>query len=95
MIGEVISIKKVPFLKIIYLLIIGIILFFVIEAIIGEVVSAKIKGQEKGDDEVFPFYWLLVIVGGIIASTLTYVSWRKYIGEKNNNQSKDNDITID
>ena len=83
--------KKRTFLKVIIWLIIGIIFYFVMEAIIGEVVSAKIKGQAKGDDEMFPFYWLLLIVGGIIASTLSYVSWRKYKGEKSDNQSKEND----
>ncbi|WP_010530806.1 sporulation protein YpjB [Lentibacillus jeotgali] len=29
-----------------------------------------------------PFYWMVGIVGGSIAITLSYVSWRKYKGEK-------------
>ncbi|GGJ85518.1 hypothetical protein GCM10007063_05050 [Lentibacillus kapialis] len=29
-----------------------------------------------------PFYWVVGIVGGSIAITLSYVSWRKYKGEK-------------
>ncbi|TFJ93825.1 sporulation protein YpjB [Lentibacillus salicampi] len=29
-----------------------------------------------------PFYWMVGIVGGSIAITLSYVSWRKYRAEK-------------
>ncbi|WP_042145642.1 sporulation protein YpjB [Paucisalibacillus sp. EB02] len=87
--------NKTTFLKVIIWLIIGIILYFVMEAIIGEAVSANIGGQGKGNDEMFPFYWLLIIVGGIIASTLSYVSWRKYKGEKNEKRVEDNDKSID
>ncbi|SFE46107.1 Sporulation protein YpjB (SpoYpjB) [Lentibacillus persicus] len=29
-----------------------------------------------------PFYWMIGIVGGSIAITLSYVGWRKYRGER-------------
>jgi len=41
----------------------------------------------KKDTEMIPFYWMVVIVGGCIACTLTYVSWRKYKGEEKNKQT--------
>ncbi|WP_096270449.1 sporulation protein YpjB [Paucisalibacillus globulus] len=87
--------NKTSLMKIIIWLIIGIILYFVMEALIGEEVSANIEAQGKENDELFPFYWLLIIVGGIIASTLSYVSWRKYKGEKNEQHSKSNNKSID
>ncbi|GAA0599924.1 hypothetical protein GCM10009001_15370 [Virgibacillus siamensis] len=36
-----------------------------------------------------PLYWMTIIVGGCIAVTLTYVSWRKYKAEKKKNVNKD------
>jgi amino acid transporter len=79
------------FLKVMFGLILGIILYFVMEAIIGEVVNAKGEDQQKGNGDMFPFYWLIFIVGGTIASTLSYVSWRKYKGEKKERLHNDND----
>lgn len=43
----------------------------------------------KTNTEMAPFYWMVVIVGGCIAITLTYVSWRKYKGEKKKRIKKD------
>ncbi|HLS08269.1 sporulation protein YpjB [Lentibacillus sp.] len=31
---------------------------------------------------MIPFYWMVGIVGGSIAITLSYVGWKKYKGEK-------------
>ena len=42
--------------------------------------------EQKG--QLFPFIWIVLIVGGCIGITLTYVSWRKYRGEKKNKQDK-------
>lgn len=36
-----------------------------------------------------PFYWMTIIVGGCIAITLTYVSWKKYKAEKKKDVNKD------
>jgi membrane protein implicated in regulation of membrane protease activity len=81
--------KRNQFLKTVIFIIIGIILYFIFDLIFGEVVSAD--DTKKGNDDLFPFYWLMVIVGGSIASTLSYVSWRKYKGEKKEKQGKLND----
>ncbi|WP_047980055.1 sporulation protein YpjB [Ornithinibacillus contaminans] len=71
-------------------IIIGLFCFLLIDVINREVVTANTGQQEKGNDDMFPFYWLVIIVGGIIASTLSYVSWRKYKGEqKQKNQETD------
>jgi sporulation protein YpjB len=39
----------------------------------------------KKDDSDPSFLWILFTTGGIIISTLTYVGWRKYRGEKEDN----------
>ncbi|MUK87282.1 hypothetical protein GMD78_02550 [Ornithinibacillus sp. L9] len=44
-------------------------------------VSAESEST-KGSADMIPFYWMLFIVGGCIAITLSYVSWRKYKAEK-------------
>lgn len=44
------------------------------------------KTNEPG---MIPFYWMTIIVGGCIAATLTYVSWRKYKAEKKKHLNKD------
>lgn len=43
------------------------------------------SGKSK---EMIPFYWMIFIVGGCIALTLSYVSWKKYKGEKKKEKSK-------
>src|SRR5699024_11053265 len=39
------------------------------------------------DTEMIPFYWMIVIVVGCIACTLTYVSCSKYKVEEKNKQT--------
>ncbi|GAB4073590.1 hypothetical protein GCM10028778_10930 [Barrientosiimonas marina] len=41
-----------------------------------------------GNVTMVPFYWVVGIVGGSIAITLTYVSWRKYKAEKRKQSDK-------
>ncbi|SFA74058.1 Sporulation protein YpjB (SpoYpjB) [Lentibacillus halodurans] len=41
-----------------------------------------IAATSSANVNMTPFYWMVGIVGGSIAITLTYVSWRKYRGEK-------------
>lgn len=36
-----------------------------------------------------PFYWMIMLIGGIIIITLSYVSWRKYKGEKKSSKKRD------
>jgi H+/Cl- antiporter ClcA len=80
-------------LKVLLWLVIGTLIYFFMGLLLGEEVIA-IELGEKGNDEMFPFYWLIIIVGGFIACTLSYVSWRKYKGEKQK-KAEDNDISID
>lgn len=41
-------------------------------------------------NDIIPFYWIVIILGGIIMLTLSYVSWRKYkaLENKKNNKPK-------
>ena len=50
-----------------------------------DVISAfNSDGSEivKKSFDMIPFYWTIGIVGGCIAITLAYVSWRKYKAEQ-------------
>ncbi|MFC4557372.1 sporulation protein YpjB [Virgibacillus kekensis] len=51
--------------------------------------SAVLLTEANTGTEMAPFYWMVIIVGGCIAATLTYVSWRKYRGEKKKQMNKD------
>lgn len=86
--------KKNRSIKVMMWIIIGIVFFFLIELLWSDVILATMKG-EKSEDDLLPFYWLLLIVGGSIVCTLSYVSWRKYQGEKKEKQHRDNDKLID
>lgn len=37
---------------------------------------------------IVPFYWMILIIGGLIIVTLSYVSWRKYKGDKKSRQKR-------
>lgn len=87
--------KKSNIVKLIIWFIIGILCYFIIELLISDNVTALVKAEKKGNNRMFPFYWLMLIVGLIIVSTLSYVSWRKYKGEKDPKRNSDNDISID
>src|SRR5699024_2197885 len=52
----------------------------------GDILTNTSTISQK-NTEMIPFYWMVVIVGGCIACTLTYVSWRKYKGEEKNKQT--------
>ena len=39
-----------------------------------------------------PLVWTIAIVGGCIAITLSYVSWRKYRGEQKRKSEKDKSV---
>ncbi|TQS74402.1 hypothetical protein DX933_10650 [Ornithinibacillus gellani] len=47
--------------------------------IFAAVESAKTNSKQM---DMAPFLWIIVIVGGCIGLTLSYVSWRKYKGEQ-------------
>lgn len=78
--------------KSVFLMVIGIIIGFSIP----QTTIAEIKKQAtKKSMDMVAFYWVLFVVGGLIALTLTYVSWRKYRGEKQKRQLKPKDKTVD
>lgn len=63
------------------------------DIILAESVLAKtMKENQVKSKEMIPFYWMIFIVGSCIAVTLSYVSWRKYRGEQNKEQSKDKSV---
>lgn len=55
--------------------------------------SSAVEAQQTADSTNYSLlFWTIGIVGGCIAITLTYVSWRKYKGEE---RKKDQDKMID
>jgi hypothetical protein len=54
--------------------------------------AAETSHTAKKNFDIVPFIWTVGIVGGCIAITLSYVSWRKYKGEEKKNSSKDKSI---
>ena len=53
----------------------------------GAIQLTTIDAKEALDDEilassVIPFYWMILLIGGLIVLTLAYVSFRKYRGQK-------------
>ncbi|MGY0691760.1 sporulation protein YpjB [Virgibacillus sp. FSP13] len=63
------------------LLILGVFIFplYTINAYSSPPFATATNAETTGD--MTPLYWMIAIVGGLIAVTLTYVSWRKYKGE--------------
>lgn len=71
------------------------IVFVVIVYFSIEIFSLHISEAKEVDSETTahtnnmePFYWTVGIVGGCIAITLSYVSWRKYKGEEKKRDKK-------
>ena len=54
--------------------------------------AADNADTSKKNFELIPFIWTVGIVGGCIAITLSYVSWRKYKGEEKKKARKDKTI---
>lgn len=51
-----------------------------------------VKETSAKSREMYPFYWMIIIVGGCIGITLTYVGWRKCKAEKNKKKDKGKSI---
>ncbi|GAB3066144.1 sporulation protein YpjB [Virgibacillus ainsalahensis] len=51
-------------------------------AILADSTTPASSSSAKENSDLTPFFWTAGIIGGCIAITLTYVSWRKYKGEK-------------
>ena len=47
------------------------------------------ESAEELVGSIIPFYWMIMLIGGIIITTLSYVSWRKYIGQKKSEKKRD------
>ena len=43
---------------------------------------------EHTASSMVPFYWMIMLIGGIILTTLSYVSWRKYKGHKKSDKKR-------
>jgi len=72
---------------------IGIFIIFLMNDILFNPVAADtVKDTSVKSKEMIPFFWMVLIVGGCIAITLSYVSWRKYKGEKNKKKNKGKSI---
>ncbi|MFA1820725.1 sporulation protein YpjB [Virgibacillus oceani] len=54
--------------------------------------AAENSNATKKNFDLAPFIWTVGIVGGCIAITLSYVSWRKYKGEEKKKVRKDKTI---
>lgn len=56
-------------------------------------VYANVVNEYQDDAALLvPYYWLILIIGGLILITLSYVSWRKYKGtikRKKNREAND------
>ncbi|MFC3038914.1 sporulation protein YpjB [Virgibacillus xinjiangensis] len=62
------------------------------------VISASVKMPviyTAGHPDLSILFWAVGIIGGCIALTLSYVSWRKYKGEKERNKQENKDKSID
>ncbi|MBY7143503.1 hypothetical protein KFZ56_10680 [Virgibacillus sp. NKC19-3] len=59
----------------------------------GSQLPESSEASTDSDTKQLPFYWIVGIIGGCIVLTLSYVSFRKYKGEKK--KQKDTDKTVD
>jgi len=69
--------------------VIGVILISISIVKIGGTFTKIENTNELYVSSIVPFYWMITLIGGIIMITLTYVSWRKYKGQK---QQKKRDV---
>lgn len=54
--------------------------------------ASNISLYPLNKSEIIPFHWMIIVLGGIIIITLTYVSWKKYNAiEKKSKKDKRNE----
>ncbi|WP_175631894.1 sporulation protein YpjB [Virgibacillus siamensis] len=70
-------------------ILIGIWLLFAPVSVSAEENTAILIFAKANHSAMEPLFWMTIIVGGCIAITLTYVSWRKYKAEKKKHLNKD------
>lgn len=68
---------------------IGVIIIFVSLIQINEAYAKVENREDVYISSIIPFYWMIMLIGGVIMVTLSYVSWRKYRGHKKNEQKRD------
>jgi len=72
--------KKVIIFISAFILGICIILFSIVQ--LNKTYAIDDLTQEVELSSIVPFYWMILIIGGIIVIALSYVGWRKYRGHK-------------
>jgi len=68
---------------------IGVIIIFVSLIQINEAYANVENREDIYISSIVPFYWMIMLIGGVIMVTLSYVSWRKYRGHKKNKRKRD------
>jgi len=75
------------------ILIIGTMLYFYLEPVSLKASAASDMSTVKENAiQLTPLFWTIAIIGGCITLTLTYVSWKKYKGEKKKQSMKKDKI---
>lgn len=85
--------KKKLYFRIFLTFIIGafIFLYYSTSVVAGATVPDSADSPAR-KAELVPLFWTVVFVGGSIALTLSYVSWRKYKAEKKQQAKKDKSV---
>ncbi|WP_231514813.1 sporulation protein YpjB [Oceanobacillus salinisoli] len=71
-----------------FIMLIGMLFFFQLGAYTAEAKSVQ-EPVVSNNLDWSPFLWAVIIIGGSIGITLSYVSWRKYKGEQKYRKKKD------
>lgn len=89
-----ISIKKYNLYQLFKVLLLGIILIISLDIFSFTVEAEQVNEtvNPKNNFDMTPFYWAVGIVGGCIAITLAYVSWKKYKAEEVKQVKKDTTV---
>ena|SRR5690625_3802203 len=68
---------------------IGIIIILLSLFQINEAYAKVEASDEIYATSIVPFYWMIMLIGGIIIITLSYVGWRKYKGDQKKRRKRD------
>lgn len=81
------------YIRLVFILFIGIFIFLHFDHSIAASPSAPVSSDtSKENSELAPLFWSVLFIGGSIAITLSYVSWRKYRGEVKKEKKKDESV---
>jgi formate/nitrite transporter FocA (FNT family) len=81
------------YIRLIFILFIGIFIFLHADHSIAASPSAPTSSNASTENlDLAPLLWSVLFIGGIIAVTLSYVSWRKYKGEVKKETKKDKSV---